>query len=41
MNDPQNLDYARRSRNLFTSPTHVEMIEKIFLMLEEGKLSRY
>jgi len=40
MNDPGNLDYARRSRNLFASPTHTEMIEKIFLMLEEGKIKR-
>lgn len=40
MNDPENLDYARRSRNLLSSPTHTEMIEKIFLMLEEGKLKR-
>ena len=40
MNDPENLDYARRSRNLFSSPTHIEIIEKIFLMHEEGKLTR-
>ncbi|MCK5844736.1 MAG: CapA family protein, partial [Victivallales bacterium] len=38
MNDPENLDYARRSRNLFACPTHAEIIEKIFLMHEEGKL---
>ena len=40
MNDKDNKDYARRSRNLFACPTHTEMIEKIFLMLEEGKLAR-
>lgn len=40
MNDPDNLDYARRSRNLFACPTHVEMIEKIFLMHETGQLKR-
>lgn len=39
-NDANSKDYARRSRNLFTCPTHVEMLEKAFLMLEEGKLSR-
>ncbi|OGV57126.1 MAG: hypothetical protein A2X49_01535 [Lentisphaerae bacterium GWF2_52_8] len=39
-NDIENKDYARRTRNLFTCPTHVEMLEKAFLMLEEGKLSR-
>ncbi len=40
MNDINNKDYAYRSKNLFTCPTHTEMIEKIFLMLEEGKLTR-
>ena len=40
LNDPENKDYARRSRNLFACPTHSEMIEKIFLMLEEGTLQR-
>lgn len=39
-NDPENKDYARRTKNLFTCPTHVEMLEKAFDMLEEGKLSR-
>lgn len=38
--DPANGDYARRARNLFTCPTHVEMLEKAFLMLEAGKLQR-
>jgi poly-gamma-glutamate synthesis protein (capsule biosynthesis protein) len=40
-NDPENKDYARRARNLFTCPSHVEMLEKAFLMLEGGKISRY
>lgn len=40
MYDPKNKEYARRSRNLFACPSHAEMIEKIFLMLEEGKLKR-
>ncbi len=39
LNCPGNPDYARRSRNLFTCPTHVEMIESIFLMLESGALA--
>lgn len=39
-NDIDNKDYARRARNLFTCPTHVELLEKAFLMLDEGKLSR-
>lgn len=30
-----NPDFPRRARNLFASPTHVEMIEKIFYMLED------
>ena len=36
-----NPDFPRRARNLFTSPTHVEMIEAIFFLLEdpEGGLS--
>ncbi len=36
-----NPDFPRRARNLFTSPTHVEMIEKIFFMMEEegGRLT--
>ena len=38
--DPRNKDYAYRSRNLFTCPTHTEMLETIFLMLEQGKLAR-
>jgi poly-gamma-glutamate synthesis protein (capsule biosynthesis protein) len=38
--DKANKDYAIRSRNLFASPTHAEIIEKIFFMLEEGKLTR-
>lgn len=37
--DPENKDYARMA-NLFTCPTHVEMLEKAFSMLGEGKLSR-
>lgn len=39
-NDPANGDYARRAGNLLTCPTHVEMLEKVFSMLEEGRLSR-
>lgn len=39
-NDPENRDYARRTKNLFTCPTHVEMIEKALDMLAEGKLAR-
>ena len=39
-NDPDNKDYARRARNLFTCPTHVELLEKAFIMLEEGKMAR-
>lgn len=32
-----NPDFPRRARNLFTSPTHVEMIEAIFFLLEDPK----
>lgn len=39
-NDPENRDYARRTKNLFTCPTHVEMIENALDMLAEGKLAR-
>lgn len=39
-NDPGNKDYARRTKNLFTCPTHVELIEKALDMLDEGKLAR-
>ena len=39
-NDVNNKDYAWRTKNLFTCPTHVEMLEKAFLMLEEGTLTR-
>jgi len=38
--DPDNKDYARRAGNLFTCPTHVEMLETACSMLEQGKLSR-
>jgi hypothetical protein len=38
--DPANKDFARRTGNLFASPTHVEMLMKSFSMLEQGKLSR-
>jgi len=38
--DVENKDYARRTRNLFTCPTHVEMLEKALSMLEEGTLDR-
>lgn len=39
--EQSNPDFPRRARNLFTSPTHVEMIEAIFFLLEdpEGGLS--
>jgi poly-gamma-glutamate synthesis protein (capsule biosynthesis protein) len=33
----KNPDFPRRARNLFTCPTHVEMLEKIFYMLEDPK----
>jgi poly-gamma-glutamate synthesis protein (capsule biosynthesis protein) len=33
--DKTNPDFPRRARNLFTCPTHVEMLEKIFYMLED------
>ena len=39
-NDPENKDYARRTKNLFTCPTHVEMLEKALSMIEEGKIPR-
>jgi len=34
--DRTNPDFPRRARNLFTCPTHVEMLEKIFFMLEDS-----
>jgi hypothetical protein len=33
----KNPDFPRRARNLFTCPTHVEMLEKIFYMLDDPK----
>ena len=33
--DRTNPDFPRRARNLFTCPTHVEMLEKIFFMMED------
>ncbi len=39
-NDPENKDYSRRTKNIFTCPTHVELIEKALDMLGEGKLTR-
>ena len=39
-NDPANKDFARRTENLLTSPTHVEMLTKALSMLDQGKLSR-
>ena len=33
----ENPDFPRRARNLFTCPTHVEMLEQIFYMLEDPK----
>lgn len=38
--DPENADYALRAGNLFSCPTHLEMLQEICRMLEEGKLSR-
>lgn len=38
--NPENLDYALRTGNLFTCPTHLEMFQEICRMLQEGKLSR-
>ncbi len=38
--DPAHKDYARRARNLFNCPTHVEMIDHAITMLEQGKLPR-
>ncbi len=38
--NPENLDYALRTGNLFTCPTHLEMFQEICRMHLEGKLSR-
>lgn len=37
---PDNLDYALRTGNLFTCPTHLEMLQEICRMFQEGKLKR-
>ena len=36
--DRTNPDSPRRARNLFTCPTHVEMLEKIFYMMEDPEV---
>ena len=38
--NPDNSDYALRTGNLFTCPTHLEMFQEICRMHLEGKLNR-
>ncbi|OQA79957.1 MAG: Capsule biosynthesis protein CapA [Lentisphaerae bacterium ADurb.Bin242] len=38
--NPENPDYALRTGNLFTCPTHLEMLQEICRMFQEGKLKR-
>jgi hypothetical protein len=41
LRDPARINSPRRTRNLITCPTHVELLTKAFEMMEAGKIQRH